>query len=70
MKISAEDKRFILENLECGAELLQAQDIRRIIIELNVLELKEGFDRYEDGPNEFGRKMERIMDRLYYDNRA
>lgn len=68
MKISAEDKRFILENLERGAELLQVQDIDQIINDLMILELRKGFDRYEDGPNEFGRKMERIMDRLYYEN--
>ena len=71
VKILPEDRAFIETNLENGRELLEKQDMSEIMIALDLLELKKGYDgSFEDGINDFGRQIERINDRLYYGNQT
>ncbi len=69
IKISAEDEKFIYHNIPNAVQYLKAQDLRGLLGELDDTVLARGYDgRWGDGINDFGRQIERIIDRVYYDN--
>ena len=68
--IREDDKRFLAEYIPDIDRWVAADDLRGLMEELSIAMMKVGFDCYEDGPNEIGRQIERINDRLYYDNQT
>ena len=67
IKITNEDKAYVLEQIPSTASFFEAQDIEGLLDELFVKHVQVGFDS-SDEPTEVGRKLERIMDRLFYEN--
>ena len=69
LEINEEDRKFIIRNLTDGDKLIENDDLNGIINALNMLELMKGYDgAWEDGINHFGRQIERVIDRLFYEN--
>lgn len=67
--ISEGDKRFIKDRLPELLEYLERGDLDELMMQLDMAELRLGYDKdYEDGPNEFGRQIEKLIDRLYRQN--
>lgn len=69
MKIDEKDKQFLIENIEAARALIEADDVRGLLDEIDGFMTEKGY-----GPtdfhelNETGRRAERILDRIYYNN--
>lgn len=69
MKIDEKDKQFLIENIEAARALIEADDVEGLLDEIDGFMTEKGY-----GPpdfhelNETGRRAERILDRIYYNN--
>lgn len=69
MKISAEDRDYIIEKVLEAEAPLNNQDVRGVLDAIDIWYLNNGFEPpdYEDY-NAEGRKMQKVRDRIYEDN--
>lgn len=69
IKISAEDRQYLLENIPNIKTILSSGSIRKILEEIDMFLMTDGFapPHYEEY-NALGRKVQRIYDHIYEDN--
>ncbi|WP_066685226.1 hypothetical protein [Christensenella intestinihominis] len=67
IQFSKQDEKFIKENFENWEELLQEEDVNRILLELHLFIDREGFDKFYN-LNDLGREAQRVYDSIYRNN--
>lgn len=69
MKIDEKDKQFLIENIEAARALIEADDMEGLLDEIDGFMTEKGYAPPDyDELNETGRRAERILDRIYYNN--
>ncbi len=69
MKISDEDRDFIIKNIPGGADLIDADQVDDLLDALDGFMTERGYEppTFQE-LNQEGRQAERILDRIYYNN--
>lgn len=71
IKISNEDRAFLIEIMPEAEQLLESDNMNDILIPLNEWIAMHGYTSEGDEAyvlTDLGRKVERIYDRIYYEN--
>lgn len=69
MRISVEDKQFLIEHIKTAEPLIQSNNIGALLEEIDGFMTEHGYapPNYDE-LNELGRQAERIYDRIYHQN--
>lgn len=67
LKISDDDKKFLIKNIENAETLLAGDDLNAILEAVEDYMLDIGFDENWE-INDDGRMVERLYDRIYFNN--
>lgn len=62
-EVSKEDREFLIKHVDNAEKLIEEQDGRELLIEMECAILREGLDK-EGFYNAFGRKIQQIHDRI------
>lgn len=69
MNLDEEDLEFLIENIESAQELIESEDVDGLLEEIDTFMTERGYmPPAYDELNDFGRRAERIYDRIYYQN--
>ncbi len=67
IKVTDEERRFLIENIENAEEILMSDNVNDILDSLSDFLNFAGFDKNDD-ITDYGRKIERIYDNIYYNS--
>lgn len=68
IKLTLEEENFIESKIENGKALLEAQDWDAILDKLDTYEIVYGYISFEEGLNDNGIFVERLIDKIAYSN--